>query len=369
MSDQAPLGEALSRLAVDQGLVGYGVSSIEPFLGVRSEMARRVEDGTAGRQRFTYTDVEVATEPERSFPWARSLIVGSATYLPAAGSPGPARPNSGRIARFATGDHYAPLRSALEAIADHLRSAGYRAEVLSDDNRLVDRASAVRAGVAWWGKSTMALAPKYGPWLLLGSVVTDVALPESAPMARDCGTCVACIPACPTGALNDEGRLDATKCISYWAQTPGLIPLEIREQWGDRFYGCDDCLDACPPGQRWVSQAGGDGGRIDLLEVLAAPDEDLLDRHSHFYIPRRDARFLRRNALVALGHSGDAAAVPVVAGYLESSYAVLRSHAAWALGRLGGSIAVDALARAEASEADPEVQSELAVARQRAEAG
>lgn len=368
MSDQTLLGEALSRLAVDHGLVGYGICSVEPFEAVRAEMGRRVEDGTSGRQRFTYTDVDVATEPQRSFPWAQTLIVGSVSYLPIAGNPGPPRPNSGRIARFATRDHYGPLRAALAAIADHLRTAGYQAEVLADDNRLVDRASAVRAGVAWWGKSTMALAPKYGPWLLLGSVLTDALLPESTSMARDCGTCVACIPACPTGALDDEGRLDATKCISYWAQTPGIIPLEIREQWGDRFYGCDDCLDACPPGQRWVAQAETGDGRVDLLEVLAAMDGALLDEYSHFYIPRRDARFLRRNALVALGHSGDETAVPVVAGYLDSPSAVLRTHAAWALGQLGGSVAADALTRAQPLEADPEVQAELARARQRVEA-
>ena len=184
-------------------------------------------------------------------------------------------------------------------------------------------------------------------------------LPVSEPMARGCGSCTACIPACPTGALDNEGVLDATRCISYWAQTPGMIPLDIRESWGDRFYGCDDCLEACPPGQRWAERADAEGGRVDLLEVLARSDEELMTEYEHFYVPRRDARFLRRNALVALGHGGNSEAVPVVAGYLGSSLGVLRAHAAWALGRLGGEKAASALAGAVEAEDDSDVRAEI----------
>lgn len=359
------LVDDLSGIAVRHGLAGFGVSGIEPFQTVRAEMHRRMEAGTAGRARFTYTDVDLATEPTRTFPWARALLVGATSYLPAAGSPGPPRPNTGRIARFATRDHYQPLRAALGEVAERLVAGGHEAEVLVDDNRLVDRAAATRAGVAWWGKSTMALAPKFGPWLLLGSVVTDAALPESAPMARDCGTCVACIPACPTGAL-DGGVLDATLCISYWAQTPGLIPTAIREAWGDRLYGCDDCLEACPPGQHQLAESTAPEGRVDLLEVLAAPDESLLAAYSHFYLPRRDPRFLRRNALVALGHSGDETAVAAIGEFLHSPSPMLRAHAAWALGHIGGPTAMAALHTAAETETNSDVVAELDAARRRA---
>jgi epoxyqueuosine reductase len=193
-------------------------------------------------------------------------------------------------------------------------------------------------------------------------VVTDAVLPLSTPMVRDCGTCVACIPACPTGALDEEGVLDATRCISYWAQTPGFIPVAIREAWGDRLYGCDDCLEACPPGGRLAENVGSVAGRVDLLDLLARSDEELMASYAHFYVPRRDARFLRRNALVALGHSGTSHAVPVLARYLESSVAVLRGHAAWALGRLGGDVARMALQHALSSEIDPTVVEELEAA-------
>jgi len=344
------------------GLVALGVCGSEPFADVAVEMDRRKAAGESGRLRFTYADPGVATDIRRSYPWAVRLVVGASTYLPAAENPGPPRANHGRTARFATADHYEPLRRGLEAVRDVLRAAGHRAEVLIDDNRLVDRAAAVRAGIAWWGKSTMALTPKFGPWTLLGSVVTDADLPITPPTQRDCGKCVACIPACPTGALDREGTIDATLCISYWAQMPGVIPSTIREAWGDRFYGCDDCLDACPPGQRWSGLASERTGGTDLLAVLAAPDERLLREFAHFYTPRNDADYLRRNAIVALGHCGSREAIPVLTEYLTANRPMLRLHAAWALGRLAGSSAVSALEAAEASETDRAVRYEIQAA-------
>lgn len=350
METTALIADALSPLH------GWGVTTADPFPDVRGEMERRVIDGSHGGLRFTYGDPGVATDVRRSFPWAERLVVGAHGYAAEAGSPGPPTPGTGRIARFATEDHYAPLRSALEAAADALRGAGSRAEVLVDDNRLVDRAAAVRAGVGWWGRSTLVLAPGAGPWLLLGSVVTDAMLPVDEPMRRDCGTCTACIPACPTGALDGE-RLDARRCLATWLQAPGVIPSELREAVGDRVYGCDDCLDACPPGIR--SLTGPPRGRVDLGGLLALDDRSLLDRHAHFYVPRRDARYLRRNALVALGNAGGVGADLVAAGYLGHPDWLLRLHAAWALGRLGGPAARRALEARRRRERHDDVRAEI----------
>ncbi|MBT8166514.1 MAG: HEAT repeat domain-containing protein [Acidimicrobiia bacterium] len=367
MEDRAAhdLLERLKSIGDANGGVGLGVCSVEPFVEVQAEMDRRLESGEAGRRRFTYTDPVISTDVRTTFRWSERLLVAAVSYLPTAGRPGPRSPNTGRIARFATSDQYVPLRELLAALSAELESAGFRAEPLADDNRLVDRAAAVRAGVAWWGKSTMALAPGFGPWMLLGSVVTDAPLPVSEPMVRDCGTCTACIPACPTGALDTEGVLDATRCISYWAQTPGMIPLAIREAWGDRLYGCDDCLEACPPGERWEADATTVAGRVDLLELLNRSDAELLAEYGHFYIPRRDPRFLRRNALVALGQSGTTWAEPVITGYLQSPVAVLRAHAAWALGSLGAAGAIPSLRQAAAVESDSLVKGEFVAALER----
>lgn len=354
------LAAAVRRAGLDAGLHGVGVTAADPFPEVAAEMHRRQASGEASGMRFTYSEPAVATDVRRSFPWARSLVVGAWAYLPAAGAPGGAAPGTARIARFATADHYAPLRRALEEMAECLRSGGHRTELLVDDNRLVDRAAAVRAGVAWWGKSTLVLAPGAGPWLLVGSVVTDAALDPDAPMARGCGTCTRCIPACPTGAITAPGVLDARRCLAHVLQAPGPIPVGLRPLVGDRLYGCDDCLEACPPGSALLERAAEPAGRVGIAEVLGMADRPLLSRFEHFYVPRNRARFLRRNALVALGNSGDRSLSGIAAGYLGHPDPLLRRHAAWALGALGGPMARSALTGALANERDAEVVAEVA---------
>ncbi len=356
------LTRAIHELARSGGCIGFGVCDAAPFPDVRESLEERAASGASGGVRFTYTDPAVATDVSRSFPWARRLAVAARAYLPGAGSPGAAAPGTGRVARFATEDHYEGLRITLGAIANVLRDAGHRAAVLVDDNRLVDRAAAVRAGIAWWGKSTMVLVPGAGPWVLLGAVATDAELEPSPPMSRDCGTCDACLPACPTGALVAPGVLDARRCISHWLQAPGVIPRAMRPAIGDRIYGCDDCLDACPPGWPVLRIAGSRGGRHDLVALLALDDGSLLERFRHFYVPRRNPRYLRRNVLVALGNAGGPGALEVLAGYCGHPDWLLRVHAVWALAALGADDATMVLAEVARGERRPEVVAELRAA-------
>jgi len=335
------LAEVLRRIAAGAGCAGFGVAATDPFPAVAAELDRRHGNGMSGKLGFTYKDPVRSTDIKRSLPWAERLVVLSWGYLPAAGIPGPAEIGWGRVARFATEDHYRGLRAAAARVATVLVERGYLAEPIIDDDRLVDRAAAVRAGVGWWGKSTMVLDPRHGPWLLLGSVATDAPLVPTKPMGRGCGTCDACIPACPTGAIVAPGVLDSTRCLAHWAQVPGVIPRPLRTRMGDRVYGCDDCLDACPPGFKRLRMAAERRGRVSLVGLLGSDDSALLDRYSHFYIPRRNPRFLRRNALVALGNTIAAAApaegegAAVLAGYLGHPDWLLRLHAAWALGAVG----------------------------------
>lgn len=178
----------------------------------------------------------------------------------------------------------------------------------------------------------MVLAPGSGPWMLLGSVVTDADLDTSEPMRRGCGTCVACIPACPTGAIDDAG-IDARRCLSTWLQTAGSIPHWIRPHLGRRVYGCDDCLVACPPGSRALARAAGTTDDLAFPTLLAMGDDDLLTRFQWWYVPRRQGRFIRRNLLVAAGNSGEPEARPVIENHLTHPSSMIRGHAAWALAR------------------------------------
>jgi epoxyqueuosine reductase len=349
----------LQEVARDAGVVGLGVCSAEPFPEVEADLRTARAEGRSGSLGFTFTDPATAADPAATAPWARSVVVTAHAYLPDAGDPGPGRPGTGRIARFATEDHYAPLRRALADLSAVLEEAGHRAEIRCDDNRLVDRAVAVRSGIGWWGKSAMVLAPGAGPWMLIGSVLTDAVLEPTAPMVRDCGTCDACIPACPTGAIVAPGVLDARRCLAAVLQSRGNIPRELRIAVGDRWYGCDDCLTACPPGGRLADGATEERGRVDLPRLIATADRPLRERYGHFYVPRNDGRWLRRNAIVALANAPASDSDLVLAGLLGSADSMIRIHAAWGLGRIGGPRALAALRARRRSEGDPEVVEEI----------
>ena len=355
------LVQHLRATGADVGLAGMGICTVEPFETEYRAIQQRAAAGLHGGLRFTYADPGKAADVRSSFPWAERLVVAAWAYVPGAGSPGASLPETGRVARFAEQDHYRGLRLSLGRLSRVLLEAGHRAEPIADDSRLLDRAAAVRAGVGWWGRSTMVLAPRHGPWLLLGSVVTDADLAVDEPMRRDCGTCDACLSACPTGALAD-GVLDARLCLARLLQAPGVIPIGLRKAVGDRVYGCDDCLEVCPPGLRALGSDHRVSGRVDLVAMLQMSDRGLLETHDHWYIPRRNARYLRRNILVALGNTGGERAVSVAAGYLGHPDWLLRAHAAWTLGRLGGPAAAAALGEASAFERHPEVCMEIATA-------
>lgn len=362
----AGLTARLLARGAEAGLDRMGVCPVDPFADTRLQIRSRKEQGMSARLGFTYADPDTSTDIRRSFPWAKRLVVGIRAYLPDAGRSGGGKPGEGRVARFAVSDAYQPLICGLDAVAAELREAGYQAETLADDSRLVDRAAAVRAGVGWWGKSTMVLAPGVGPWFLIGSVVTDAYLPASEPMERSCGTCRACLPACPTQALVAPGVLDARLCLAAIAQSPGVIPRELRVYMEDRIYGCDECLTACPPGSRLLGRAVKQRGSVDLVHLLRSVDQELLAAFGHFYLPARRPRILRRNALVALGNTGTAQHLAVVAGYLGNPDWMLRVHAVWAVHRLGSRLSLpwaDAFLRHAASrEKSPDVTEEYAIA-------
>ncbi len=351
---------ALRQLGLDAGLCAVGAADASPFPEVRRELERRRDEGLHGGMQFTFRNPARSTEPDRALPGAASLIVGAYDYQRTA-PPMPSDRPIGRVAAYSWEDHYATLRAALEPIADALRDAGYRATVIADQNHLVDRAAAHRAGIGWWGKSSNILIPGVGSLVVLGAVITDaVVVPDhEAPMADGCSTCTQCLSGCPTGAIIEPGVIDARRCLAWLVQTDGVFPVEYREALGDRLYGCDDCQDVCPPNKirmRRPSPAGADEAWVDVLSVLTADDDTLMARLGRWYIPDRDPDYLRRNALIVLANIATAtpAVVEVVERHLGHPRPLLRAHAVWAARRLG--IAVPA---ALASDPDPEVRIEF----------
>jgi epoxyqueuosine reductase len=319
--------EEVRAAGLAAGLDAMGVARAEPFLDTRRHLHERKAAGLHGGMHFTYGNPDRATDPQALLSGARSLVVGALAYRRAEPT-APLRP-SGRVARYSWRDHYQPLRKALGVVAKRLEAEGHRTLVLVDDNRLVDREAAVRAGLGWYGKNANVLLEGHGSWFVLGSVVTDAALPAAIPVEDGCGSCARCLPACPTGALVAPGVLDARRCLAHLLQAPGDFPLELREALGDRIYGCDDCQEACPPNRleerRLPSLPAGEGDEawVPVLDLLAASDDELL----------------------VLGNVGDGQD-PEVEAALRRALAdpdpMLRSHAAWAAERLGRSDLVSA---------------------------
>jgi len=352
---RVPDAAELVALGRAHGLDAVGVAPAEPFATTRHHLERRRAAGYHGGMSFTYRRPERSCDPGMALRDARALVVAARGYRRAAppavhGDPCGSAADSavspaGRVARYAWADHYGPLRTALTAVARRITADGWRARVVADDNALVDREAAYRAGLGWYGKNANLLLPGEGSWFVLGSIVTDAPLEATRDRVDDgCGTCTRCLEGCPTGAIVAPGVVDARRCLAWLLQVEGPFPREHRVALGNRIYGCDDCQEVCPPNRRVhrtrpSTEAEPDAQpAVDLVDLLAAPDHELLARHGRWYIPRREARYLRRNALVVLGNVGDGTDPRVVAalrGALRSDDGLVRSHAVWASRRVG----------------------------------
>jgi epoxyqueuosine reductase len=335
-----PLLEDLRAAASAAGLVGLGVATVETFDDTKEILESRKAEGLHGGMAFTYRDPARSTDPARILSGARSLLVGALSYsageVGPPSSPGPA----GRVARYAIADHYGALRAALESVAAILEDVGFRTRVVLDDNALVDRAAAQRAGLGWYGHNANLLIPGHGSWVVLGSIVTDAEFTAAEPVPDGCGPCRRCLDGCPTGAIIAPGVVDARRCLAWLVQAEGSFPIDFREALGDRIYGCDNCQEVCPPARR--SPAGrahidDESAWVSLSWMLSASDEQLLSELGRWYIPRRDPRYLRRNALLAIGNSADPSDGDLRATlgrFVDGDDELLREHAQWALQRL-----------------------------------
>lgn len=336
---------------LELGIDELGVCRAEAYERAEATIHDRRARGLFADLRFTMSRTPVSCHPEAQLDGRAVSVVSAALcyWAPEESTPdvdGPA----GRIARYTRTDAYAALRVRLEQLAARLEAAGHACRVLVDENDHVDREAAIRSGVGFSGKHTVVITRRHGSWVVLGTLVTDAPLEPTPPMRPGCGSCTACIEACPTDALRDiaGGELDATRCIAYWAQSRHSIPDDVRDSMGDLAYGCDICQDACPWNRGVEARRAGEAavpGAVDLVAWLEAPGEELDAAWQRLYVPRRQVRFLRRNALVALATAGTHQDAALAAPFLDSDDPILREQAAWTLRKLGGPIAAAALAR------------------------
>jgi epoxyqueuosine reductase len=324
----------LARLGEELGLDAIGAAPVAPYEDTERHIEERRSRGLFADMRFTMAQPDVSCHPETLLQGARTVVAAALCYYAPGPEPGA---GEGRLPRYAWRDHYAELREKLHAVG---RRLGGRYRVLVDANQHVDREGARRAGLGFYGKNTLLITPRHGSWVVLGALVTDVELEASAPLDLDCGSCRLCIDACPTGALDEPGVLDSTLCLSYWTQAPRAIPEPYREELGASVYGCDVCQDVCP-WNRGVEKRRADRQLADdatptvsLVDWLERDGGELVAELDRLYVPRNDPRWLKRNALVALGNTGTSEHLAVVAGWAGSDDEVLRETAEWAQRRI-----------------------------------
>jgi epoxyqueuosine reductase len=338
-----PLAELAKRLAREVGfdLVGIALPDAPAHLDFFSTW---VAQGYAGEMAYLRTQVERRSDARVAFPWARSILCVGLQYDTPQRYSTQADPTRGWISRYAWGDDYHDVMKALlerwVALVTE-RIGPFQARTYVDTGPLVERAYAAAAGLGAWGKNTCLLNPEHGSWFFLGEVVTDLALEPESARPDMCGTCTACLEACPTQAFPRPFVLDATRCISYLTiELRGALPEPLRPQVGRHVFGCDICQDVCPWNRRRRRRGGAAfearAGAVEpALEDMAALDPAAFaERFRKSPVKRAKRRGLLRNVAVALGNVGEARHRPVLEHLAEDEDALIAEHARWALRRL-----------------------------------
>jgi len=303
-----------------------------------AEFRAWLSDGAAGEMQWLERGAEKRCDPRQILPGVRSVIVVALNYWQGEER----RPRgSGRIARYAWGNDYHDLMLAkLERLSAFLAELGGTQKCYVDTGPILERDHAAEAGVGWHGKSTMLIDRKLGTWFFLGEILTTLDLPPDAPQTAHCGSCQRCVSACPTGAITEPHRLDARRCISYLTiELKGAIPLELRPLIGDRIYGCDDCLEACP----WnrfaaISHEAAFAARpaigMALRDYLSLDEAKFRELFRRSPIKRIKRRGFLRNVCVALGNVGDEGDLSALRQAATDPEPLIAEHAGWAISQI-----------------------------------
>lgn len=330
-----------------------------------------LEAGYAGEMNYFAARAGAYEHPDGVLAGTRSLLMLATAYRTL--EPAPAGPGEGRVSRYSWGaDYHDAIHERLRKLADKLRALapGARARGVVDSAPLLEREFAQLAGLGWIGKNTLLLNKELGSWFFLSALLTDAELRYDSPYATDhCGTCRACLDACPTGAFVAPYVLDARRCISYLTiESKGQPPAELRAGMGDWLFGCDDCQDVCP----WNRHAPivdepsfvprEDRNPFDLAALFELDDSSFRERFRGTPLWRPKRRGLLRNAAIVLGNQRHAPAIPALAHGLHDADEVVRGASAWALGQIGGVQGQAALESRVDAEPDALVRQEIAAA-------
>ena len=305
------------------------------------DLQQWLQNGNQASMQWMERTAEDRMNPERVLPGVRTVVVLATNYFH---EDPPFAAGTGRIARYAWSDDYHEvIRPRLEALAARMAESGGTQRCFVDSGPVLERDWAAACGVSWHGKSTMGIHPELGTWFFLSVILTTQDFEPDSPLPDRCGRCTRCIDACPTQAITAPYQLDARRCISFLTiENKGPIPKEFREAMGDRIFGCDDCLDACPWNR--FAQASRDAALQPRPDILSKPLREFLALDGAQFktlfrgspILRAKRRGFLRNVCVALGNVGTKDDLPALQSALADHEPLVREHAAWAVEKILG---------------------------------
>lgn len=351
------------------GIDKIGFTTADPFTELKNRLLRQQELGY--QSGFEEPDIEKRVTPALLLPEPRSIISIALAYpskmkVRVEGKKGERR---GFFSRASWGlDYHHILRDRLKKLEEFIlaKVPDARLKSMVDTGELSDRAAAVRAGIGWSGKNCAVMTPEFGSYVYLGEMITSIPFAPDSPMEDQCGSCTACIEACPTGALVQGGQINAQRCIAFLTQTKSVIPEEFRDKIGNRVYGCDSCQTSCPVNKgkdfhfHEEMEADPEIAKPLLRPLLKMSNREFKNKFGSAAGSWRGKKPIQRNAIIALAHFKDESAVPDLQAVLENETSnVLKETAAWALGKIGSPKAIEALEKAAGTETDFEVKSEI----------
>ncbi|SDN10217.1 tRNA epoxyqueuosine(34) reductase QueG [Bacillus sp. OK048] len=351
------------------GIDKIGFTTADPFTELKNRLIRQQELGF--QSGFEEPDIEKRVTPSLLLQEPRSIISIALAYpskmkVRVEGRKGERR---GFFSRASWGmDYHHILRDRLKKLEAFIleKIPDARLKSMVDTGELSDRAVAVRAGIGWNGKNCAVMTPEFGSYVYLGEMITSIPFSPDTPMEDQCGSCAACIEACPTGALVQGGQINAQRCISFLTQTKAVIPEEFRDKIGNRVYGCDSCQTSCPVNKgkdfhfHEEMEADPEIAKPLLRPLLKMSNREFKNKFGTVAGSWRGKKPIQRNAIIALAHFRDATAIPDLQDILENeANPVLKETAAWALGKIGSDEALAVLEKALTVETDLEVKREI----------
>ncbi|WP_432355945.1 tRNA epoxyqueuosine(34) reductase QueG [Sporosarcina sp. A2] len=365
----AQLQRDLVAYAYKIGIDKIGFTTAAPFLELKNRLKRQQHLGY--QSGFEESDIEKRTEPALLLERAESIISIAVAY-PSKMTDAPKGKKGERRGMFCRAswgtDYHSVLREKLALLEVFLKeySSEVKTKSMVDTGELADRAVAERAGIGWSAKNCSIITPEFGSYVYLGEMLTNLPFEPDVPMEDQCGDCTLCLDACPTGALIQGGQLNAQRCIAFLTQTKQPIPEEFRKEVGNRVYGCDTCQTVCPKNKRKYNlEQESFLPEPELVKPLLQPmlklsNRQFKDTYGHMSGSWRGKNPIQRNAILALAHFKESAAIPDLVSLLETDpRPMIRTTCAWAIGEIGTEEGRLTLEQALETEQDESVREEI----------